>query len=87
MANKFDLQRSSDPLTLGTKAVTYVPADADLPPEVKAIVFDADGTVTFKNTSGGAAVSGFPVKQGYPMPFIPARLTAMTGPTTCFLVS
>lgn len=87
MANKFDIQRSSDPLALGTQAVAYVPADADLPPEVKGVVFDADGTVTYKNTSAGAAISGFPVKQGYPMPFVPVRLTAMDGPATCFLVS
>lgn len=87
MANKFEIDRNNEPMALGLKAVAYTPADTDLPPEVKAVVFDADGTISFKNTSGGSAVTGYPVIKGQPLAFVPLRVTAMTGPTACFLIS
>lgn len=70
---------------LGASAIEHTPADVDLPADVKAVVFDADGTMSFKNSAG--AITGFPVIKGVPLPFIPTRITAMTGPTKCFLIS
>lgn len=87
MADKFSTARSDDASTLGASAVAYTPADVDLPINIKCVMFDADGTVSFKNTSGGSAITGFPVIKGIPMPFVPARITAMTGPTKCFLIT
>lgn len=86
MADKFTTARNSDAQTLGSMAVEYAPADADLPINVKAVVFDADGTISFKNASGGAAITGYPVSKGAPLLFVPLRITAMTGPTKCFLI-
>lgn len=85
MADNFSTSRQNSPLAYGTQAVAYTPADADLTPGVKAVVFDAAGTMTYKNATGGA-ITGFPVAAGVPVPFIPARITAMTGPTLCFLI-
>ncbi len=71
--------------SFGSEAIEYTPADADLPTGVKAVVFDADGTMSYKNS--GAAITGYPVLKGQALPFIPARITAMTGPAKCFLIS
>lgn len=87
MPDKFSTARANEADSLGSVAVEYTPADADLPINVKALVFDADGTVSYKNTSGGSEITGFPVTKGQPMLFVPTRLTAMTGPTKCFLIS
>ena len=57
------------------------------PGNVRAVVFDAAGTMSFKNSTGGSTVTGFPVLSGVPLPFIPVQITAMTGPTTCFLIT
>ncbi|QOV95261.1 hypothetical protein [Novosphingobium sp. ES2-1] len=87
MPDKYSTARSNEADTIGTAVAEYTPADADLPINVKAVLFDADGTISVKNTSGGAAITGFPVIKGMPLPFIPLRITAMTGPTKCYLVS
>lgn len=70
---------------LGKEATEHTPADTDLPAGVKAVVFDADGTMTFKNS--GAAITGYPVIKGQPLAFIPTQITAMTGPAKCFLIT
>lgn len=87
MADKYSTARSGDPLALGSQAVEHTPADADLPINVKAVVFDAAGTMSFKNSSGGSEITGYPVLAGAPVPFVPLRITAMTGPAKCFLIS
>lgn len=84
---KFERSREFDANSLGTAAVKHTVGDTDLPINVKAVVFDADGTISYKNTSGGSEITGFPVSRNAPLWFIPARITAMTGPTNCFLVS
>jgi len=86
MSDKFTSQRDWEAHTFGASAVKYTPADADLPINVKAVVFDADGTISFKNAAGDSAITGYPVRQGFPMSFVPLRITAMTGPTFCFLI-
>jgi hypothetical protein len=85
MADKFSTDRSNDPQSLGSDAVPHTPADSDLPINVKAVVFSGDGTITFKNAAGTAR-SSYPVKDGVPLPFVPARITAMSGATACWLI-
>jgi len=87
MSDKFTNQRDWEATTFGSTVATHTPADADLPINVKAVVFDADGTISIKNTAGGSAVTGFPVIKGLPIPLIPLRITAMTGPSNCYLIS
>jgi len=87
MADNLNQQRMTDVTTFGTSATTHTPADADLADNVRAVVFDAAGTISFKNSSGGSTITGYPVVSGVPLPFIPRRITAMTGPTTCFLIT
>lgn len=84
MPGKFDTQRTDKAETLGTDATKHTPADADLPINVKAVVPSADGTIDFKNAAG-AAKTGFPVKGGYPLPFVPARITAVSA-GDCWLI-
>lgn len=85
MPDKFTSARSDSAISLGSDAVTFSPADADLPINVKAVVCTADGTIDFKNAAGNAR-TGFPVKGGFPLPFVPARITAVsTG--TVWLIS
>lgn len=75
MADKYTNERNWDASTLGSDAAKHTPADADLPINVKAVVCSADCTVDFKNAAGTAR-TGFPAKSGYPLPFVPARITA-----------
>jgi hypothetical protein len=78
--------RRDNPDSLGLTLTDYTPADADLPIDIKAVFFDADGTCTVKNEGGGDSFT-VPVFSGQPLPFVPGRVVAMTGPTKCFLVS
>lgn len=86
MPGKYDIQRTDKADTLGSSAIAYTPTDADLPINVKAVIFDAAGTISYKNAAGDTAITGFPVAAGTPLPFVPLRITAMTGPTKCFLI-
>lgn len=86
MADKFSTDRSNSPLALGSAATVHTPADTDLPINVKAVTFDADGTISYKNVAGESAITGYPVMKGQPLLFVPLRITAMTGPTKCFLI-
>jgi len=89
MDDKWNRAGNAD--SLGTTITDYTPADANLPGYVKAVFFDADGTCTIKNIASdgtvSSAISGVPVIKGVTLPFVPGRVTAMTGPTKCFLVS
>lgn len=73
-------------MMLGEDLAEHTPADTDLPTGVIGVFFDADGICTVKGKSG-VAVSGVPVIKGQPLWIVPKRVTAMTGPTKCFLVS
>lgn len=86
MADKFTTARTDSALPLGATAVIHSPADEDLPINVKAVVFDADGTIDFKNSADEALIAGFTVRAGIPLPFVPCRITAMSGPAVCFLI-
>jgi len=81
-----EIDRLGDTSALGNACIEYMPADTDLPEGVKAVHFDADGTIAFKNDAGGAAVTGYPVARGVPLLFVPRRITAMSGATKCYLV-
>lgn len=85
MPDKWTTQRSDLATTLGTSAIEHTPADADLPINVKAVLFAGDGTISYKNATG-SLITGFPVANGQLLPFVPARITAMTGATKCFLI-
>mgnify|MGYP000291794838 CR=1 FL=1 len=85
MPDKWTTQRSDLATTLGTSAIEHTPADTDLPINVKAVLFAGDGTISYKNATG-AVITGFPVANGQLLPFVPARITAMTGATKCFLI-
>lgn len=79
--------RNSRVDSLGSNIAEYTPADTDLPDSTKAVFFDADGSCSIKPAGGGTTITGVPVIKGLPLPFIPGRITAMTGPTKCYLVS
>lgn len=89
MANKW--ARENNPDSFGSVITEYTPADQDLPAYVKAVFFDADGTITVKNINAdgtvGSAIAGIPVTKGMELRWIPGRITAMSGPTKCYLVS
>ena len=86
MPDKYSTDRSNDPLALGSMAIEWTPQDNDLQINVKAVKFDADGTISYKNSSAGSAITGYPVAKAGLLEFVPARITAMTGPTKCFLI-
>ena len=81
--NKFLQERRNDPFTLGSGVKVHTPADADLPPETKAVFLGADGTVDVTNADG-STVAGVPASAGALLPFVPKRITAATA--TVYLV-
>lgn len=85
MADNYTTKRLNDPTAFGIDAVPHTPADTDLTPGVKAVVFDGTGTISFKNAAGTLR-TGYPVVAGVALSFIPARITAMTGPSACWLI-
>lgn len=85
-SDKFSTTRSDSAISFGSSAIAHTPADTDLPINVKAVVFDAAGTISYKNAAGDTAITGYPVAAGTPIPFVPLRITAMTGPAKCFLI-
>jgi hypothetical protein len=87
MGDRWAGAQRDNPDSFGRTLTDYTPTDADLPNDIKAVFFDADGTCTIKPAGGGTAIPGVPIIKGFPLPFVPGRITAMSGPTHCFLVS
>lgn len=77
MPDKWTDSRNNQATTLGSDAAPHTPADADLPINAKAVVCTLDGTIDFKNAAGTLR-SGYPVKAGVPLTFVPARITAIS---------
>jgi hypothetical protein len=86
MPDKYANYRSN-PDSLGTNITEYTAADVDLPDNVKAVFFDADGTVSIKPSGGGTTITGIPFVGGSPLPWVPGRITAFTGATKCYLIT
>ena len=85
MIGKYSTEHSDNAVAFGSIIEEYDPADTDLPVNVKAVLFNADGTCDIKNPDG-SAVTGIPVKAMVPLPVVPARVTAMATATKCYLV-
>lgn len=85
MADKFAVERNNSAMLFGTICVEYTPADVDLPSGVRAVFLNATGTINIKNPEG-AAVTGIPAAGGVPLPFVPARITAIGTATKVYLV-
>lgn len=85
MADKFAINRASSPYQFGSKIQEWTPGATDLPPETRAVIFNDDGTADLTNQDG-STVAGFPIVGLACLPIIPARITAMSGPTKCYLV-
>ena len=85
MKKIFDLKRSSNPTQFGGTIREWTPGATDLPPETRAVIFNDDGTADLTNQDG-STVTGFPIVGLACLPIIPARITAMSGPTKCYLV-
>ena len=77
MADMYSDQRRWTAEGFGYDAETFTPADADMPINVKAVICSEDCTLDFKNAAGDVR-TGFPARGGVPLPFIPARITAVS---------
>ena len=78
--------RDRDVRAYGNQAQIWTPGTTALPDNVKAVVFSGTGSIKFKNSTGGSEIVGYPVIHGAPLPFVPAVITEMTGPTICFII-
>lgn len=81
----YDVKRQASAEGLGTHVVIVTASNTDLPASAKGVTFDADGTITVERRGGGDIVAGVPVIKGLPLIFVPGRVTAMSGPTKCFV--
>lgn len=86
MPDKYQSYRNN-PDSLGANIVEQPAADIDLPENVKAVFFNADGTLDVKPRGGGSTISAIPFVAGIPLPFVPGRITAFSGATKCYVVS
>ena len=77
MNDMYTQQRTWQADGFGFDAAPHAPANADLPINIKAVICTEDCTVTFKNANGDER-SGYPARAGVPLPFIPARITAVS---------
>lgn len=85
MKKIFDLKRSSNPTQFGGTIREWTPGAANLPADVRAVIFSDDGTANLTNQDG-STVAAFPVVANVCLPVIPLKITAMSGPTKCYLV-
>lgn len=85
MKKIFDLKRSSNPTQFGGTIREWTPGSTNLPADVRAVIFNGDGTVNLTNQDG-TTVAAFPVVANTCLPVIPLKITAMSGPTKCYLV-
>lgn len=87
MPDNYDRKRKADPTALPRLVPTVLlPGNlpATLPTTAKACEVDADGTITVANEDDTGPVV-YPVKANTPLPFVPPRITAMTGATKIFV--
>ncbi|GLT03019.1 hypothetical protein GCM10007897_44580 [Sphingobium jiangsuense] len=85
MADKFAIDRETNPYQFGSKIMEWTPGATALPPETRAVIFNNDGTADLTNQDE-TTVSAFPVVGLACLPVIPLKITAMSGPTKCYLV-
>lgn len=85
MADKFAIDRETNPYQFGSKIMEWTPGATDLPPETRAVIFNDDGTADLTNQDE-TIVAAFPVVANTCLPVIPLKITAMSGPTKCYLV-
>lgn len=84
MADNYDRKRKADPTALPRVVPTVILAanlPAILPATAKCCEADADGTITVTAEDGTGTPVTYTVKANTPLPFIPPRVTAFTGPT------
>lgn len=86
MASRYENERRDSAFTFGSNIKEHAPADVDLPANVKGVFFNDEGTVNITNQDG-STITALPVQAGACMWIVPKRVTAMTGPTKCYLVT
>lgn len=87
MPDNYDKKRRADVSALPRLVpVVVVPGSLPytLPATAKACEVDADGTMTVCNEDDSNPTV-YPVKANTPLPFIPPRITAITGATKIFV--
>lgn len=77
----------NNPDSLGRKLRSSASFPFITPVNAKVCWFDADGTIAVSDEDDNNALSGIAVKGGSPLPFLPEKVTSVSGgPTKIFYV-
>jgi hypothetical protein len=85
MAGPYDGQRAEDGTAFGGILKAWPVGSTVLPSNVKAVLFNADGTADLTN-SDDSTEAAVPVLKMVPLPFVPKKVTAMATATKCYIV-
>lgn len=85
MADRFEQERGGSSMPLGRVLKEWTVGANDIPDYVRGVCFNDDGTCDI-SCDDSSSVAAVPVKQMVELPIVPKRVTAMTGPTKCYLV-
>lgn len=77
----------NNPDSLGRKLRSSAAFPFTMPVNAKVCWFDADGTIAVSDEDDNNALSGIAVKGGSPLPFLPEKVTSVSGgPTKIYYV-
>jgi len=82
---RYTEQRDSNAMMIGKRLSEHTVGATEIPGDVKAICFDADGTADITNDDD-TTVSGVPVIKMQPMCVLPKKVTAIATATKCYLI-
>jgi len=86
MPDKYQSYRNN-PDSLGRRLRSSAGFPFTMPDNAKVCWFDADGTIAVTDEDDSNALSGIAVKGGSPLPFLPEKVTSVSGgPTKIFYV-
>jgi hypothetical protein len=82
---RYTEQRDANAIALGKRLSEHTVGASEIPGDVKAICFNADGTADITNDDD-STVAGVPVVKMVPMVVVPKKVTAMATATKCYLI-
>lgn len=85
MADNYGTKRLEDPTLLGTVLSEWTVGATELTGDIRAVMFNADGTCDLTNQDD-TTEAGVPVIKMQPLPVVPKKVTAMATATKCYVI-
>lgn len=85
MGDRYSGVRDNNPMALGKRITAWTVGSTALPIDVKAVMFNADGTADITNEDD-TTEAGVPVLKMQPLAIVPKKVTAMATATKCYII-